>query len=209
MLNVVMAIGTVVASALAPAPVDAPDAPPPPDRITVRLVSVRGSGCPANTAEVALAPDKTAFTVTYSHYIVQAGKGTKPTDSRKNCQLMVHVHVPQGFTYAIAQADYRGYANLARNTTGSHITHYYFQGSSDTYHTRHDFRGAYDDFWQATDRVAVDQLVYKKCGEDRDFAINTDMRVAASASSPTSWMQMDSTDGSISTIYHFAWKRCP
>jgi len=112
MLNVVMALGSVVASLFAPAafaPSAFPTTPPPPDRIVIDVVTVNGSGCPAGTAAVAVAEDNTAFTVTYSDYLAQVGVGAKPTDFRKNCQLSLRVHVPQGFTYAIAQADYRGF----------------------------------------------------------------------------------------------------
>jgi hypothetical protein len=48
-------------------------------------------------------------------------------------------------------------------------------------------------------------------GERRNFNINTELRVSAGSSDPkktTSFMTMDSTDGSINTTYHFAWKRC-
>ncbi|KJK55093.1 DUF4360 domain-containing protein, partial [Saccharothrix sp. ST-888] len=83
---------------------------PPPDKIVIDVATVNGSGCPAGTAAIAVSPDNTAFTVTYSNYLAQVGVGANPTDFRKNCQLNLDVHVPQGFTYAIAAADYRGFA---------------------------------------------------------------------------------------------------
>lgn len=91
---------------------------PPSGKITITVATVNGSGCRPGSAAVAIAPDNTAFTVTYSEYLAQAGAGSKPTDSRKNCQIALNVHVPQGFTYAIARADYRGYASLARGARG-------------------------------------------------------------------------------------------
>src|SRR5690606_10032907 len=92
--------------------------PPPPGQVTVDLVTVNGSGCPAGTTAVAVSPDNTAFTVTYSDYLAQVGLGARPIDARKNCQLSVVVHVPQGLTYAVAQADYRGYAYLEPGASG-------------------------------------------------------------------------------------------
>ena len=133
-------------------------------------------------------------------------------DFRKNCQLNMIVHVPQGFTYAIAQADYRGYANLAAGANFTERANYYFQGMSQTTPKTHTFRGAMDDNWQATDRVEVDQLVYKPCGEDRNFNVNTELRVNAGTSNPattTSMATMDSTDVDVKTEYHFSWKTCP
>ncbi|MCP3819695.1 DUF4360 domain-containing protein [Streptomyces sp. A3M-1-3] len=184
----------------------------PPDKIVIELATVNGSGCPEGTAAVAVAPDNTAFTVTYSEYLAQVGVGASPTDFRKNCQLNLRVHVPQGFTYAIARADYRGYAYLEKGATAQERANYYFQGMPQTVHKTHPFKGPYNDNWQASDETEVAALVWAPCGEKRNFNINTELRVSAGTSDPkktTSFMTMDSTDAGISTIYHLAWKECP
>ncbi|MEU3502039.1 DUF4360 domain-containing protein [Streptomyces hundungensis] len=183
----------------------------PPDKIVIEVATVNGSGCPLGTAAVAVAPDNTAFTVTYSQYMAQVGAGSKPTDFRKNCQLNLIVHVPSGFTYAVASADYRGYAHLERGANATQKASYYFQGSPDTASRTHPFNGPYDDDWQATDSTDWGQLVWAPCGVKRNFNINTELRVNAGTSDPktNSFMAMDSTDGDIQTIYHLAWKECP
>ncbi|MFI2431895.1 DUF4360 domain-containing protein [Streptomyces sp. NPDC018693] len=184
---------------------------PPPDRIVIDIATVNGSGCPAGTAAVAVSEDNTAFTVTYSDYIAQAGGTSNPTAFRRNCQLNLVVHVPQGFTYAIASADYRGFASLQRGATGTQRASYYFQGSSQTAFRTHTFNGPYADNWQATDTTEWAQLVWAPCGVQRNFNINTELRVTAGSTAPdkVSFMTMDSTDGDISTTYHMAWKDCP
>ncbi|WP_225821124.1 DUF4360 domain-containing protein [Streptomyces naphthomycinicus] len=184
---------------------------PPPDKIVIDVATVNGSGCPAGTAAVAVSPDNTAFTVTYSEYLAKAGGGSDPTAFRKNCQLNLVVHVPQGFTYAVASADYRGFASLQKGATGTQKASYYFQGSSNTVPRTHPFTGPYNDDWQATDDTDWAQLVWAPCGVLRNFNINTELRVTAGTTSPdkVSFMTMDSTDGDISTVYHLAWKECP
>jgi hypothetical protein len=186
--------------------------PPPDDHIVVDIVTVNGSGCPPGSAAVAVAPDNTAFTVTYSTYLAQVGVGSKPTDFRKNCQLNILVHVPQGFTYGVARADYRGFASLARGATAMQRTSYYFQGSQNTTMKTHSFTGALEDNWQTSDETEVDAIEYHPCGGMRTFNINTELRVSAGTSNPattTSFLAMDSTDGSINTVYQFRWKHCP
>ncbi|MBF6052980.1 hypothetical protein AF335_20510 [Streptomyces eurocidicus] len=190
----------------------ATDGVPPPDKIVIDVVSVNGSGCPTGTAHVAVSPDNTAFTVSYSNYIAQVGIGSKPTDARKNCQLSLNVHVPQGFTYAIAKADYRGFAHLEKGATALQRATYYFQGMSQTAYMNHPFTGPLNDGWQTSDSTEIDALIYAPCGAARYFNINTELRVDAGTSDPArtnSFMAMDSTDGSINTLYHFAWKPCP
>ncbi|WP_338930659.1 DUF4360 domain-containing protein [Streptomyces netropsis] len=214
MLRPVMTGGAALVLLAAPmAPrAAAADGVPPPDKVVIDVVAVNGSGCPAGTANVTVSPDNTAFTVSYSHYVAQVGVGSKPTDFRKNCQLGLNFHVPQGFTYAVAKADYRGFARLEKGATGLQRAHYYFQGMSQTAFMNHHFTGPVNDDWQTSDTTDIDALVYAPCGAIRYFNINTELRVDAGTSDPTrttSLMAMDSTDGSINTLYHFAWKTCP
>ncbi|KOV95539.1 DUF4360 domain-containing protein [Streptomyces sp. NRRL B-3648] len=204
------AVAALLTTAL-PAHASSPFDNPPPDKIVIDVATVNGSGCPAGTAAVAVSPDNTAFTVTYSSYLAQAGGNSDPTAFRKNCQLNLVVHVPQGFTYAIASADYRGFASLQRGATATQKASYYFQGSSSTVPKTHPFGGPYNDDWQATDSTDWAQLVWAPCGVLRNFNINTELRVNAGTANPdkVSFMTMDSTDGDISTVYHMAWKQCP
>jgi Domain of unknown function (DUF4360) len=185
---------------------------PPPDRIAIDIMTVNGSGCPAGTAAVAVSQDNTAFTVTYSNYLAQVGVGALPTDFRKNCQLNLIVHVPQGFTYAISEADYRGFASLMPGASAVERANYYFQGSPATAVVQHTFTGPLSDSWEATDTNEIASLVYAPCGELRNYNINTELRVSGGKSdlkTTTSFMTMDSTDGALKTTYHFAWKSCP
>lgn len=182
---------------------------PPPDKIVIKVATVNGSGCPAGTAAVAVSGDNTAFTVTYSDYLAQAGGNSDPTAFRKNCQLNLLVHVPAGFTYAIASVDYRGFAALQRGASGVQRASYYFQGSPSTAFRTHTYNGPLNDNWQATDTTDWAQLVWAPCGVQRNFNINTELRVNAGTSTGTSFMAMDSTDGDIDTIYHLAWQQCP
>ncbi|WP_424923871.1 DUF4360 domain-containing protein [Actinophytocola oryzae] len=186
--------------------------PPPDDHIVIDIVTVNGSGCPPGSAAVSVAPDNTAFTVTYSTYLAQVGVGSRPTDFRKNCQLNVAVHVPQGFTYAIARADYRGFASLARGANATQRASYYFQGMPQTEYRTHTFTGALEDNWQTSDETDISALIYHPCGQLRNLNINTELRVNAgtsNTSTTTSFLAMDSADGDINTTYHFHWEHCP
>ncbi|MGW2207197.1 DUF4360 domain-containing protein [Streptomyces sp. NPDC001774] len=208
-----LAVGAAAAALLAAAtPVhSAPVINTPLEEITIELASVNGSGCRAGTTAVAVAPDSTAFTVTYSDYLARAGGSTSPIEYRKNCQLSLRVHIPGGFTYAIARADYRGYASLEQGAYGQVRAGYYFQGMAQTARTTHHFDGPYYDNWQASDITDVAGLVWAPCGETRNFNINTELRTLPGDSDPaaTSFMTMDSTDTSVSTKYHLAWRQCP
>jgi hypothetical protein len=207
MLSVMAATSLALSLLVAPeAPNTADDVPP--GKITVDVVTINGSGCPAGTAAVAVSDDNTAFTVTYSDYTAQAGSGSAPTDFRKNCQLNLRVHYPQGFTFGIAKADYRGFAHLPRDTKGVQRASYYFAGSSSTVTSTHNIAGPKDDNWQFTDSTDIAEIVFAPCGAVRHLNVNTEVRAYTNPSNQPSFVAMDSTDGSVNTRYQFAWKRC-
>jgi hypothetical protein len=211
-ISLAAVLGIILAAPANAKPIDIPSSPPPPGSITIDVVNVNGSGCKPGTAAVAVSPDNQAFTVTYSEYQAVVGVGAGPLDFRRNCQINVKVNVPQGFTYALAQADYRGYASLAKGATAKLSTSVYFQGMSETLRASHNFKGLLDDFWQETDQVEVAALIFQPCGEKRLLNVNTDLRAAVGTSDPkktTSLVTMDSTDGSVKTLYHFSWLKCP
>jgi hypothetical protein len=183
----------------------------PKDDMVIDVVTANGSGCPWGTADVSVSPDSKAFTVTYSAFTAQVGIGAKPIDFRKNCQLGLNVHVPQGFTYAIASTDYRGFAHLERGATAAQTSFYYFQGERQTSRSKHNFTGPIDGDWQRTDTLGIGSLAYLPCGEERYLNINTELRVNGGWSNTkktTSMLTMDSTDGNLDTVYHVAWKKC-
>jgi hypothetical protein len=209
-----LAAGVALVSSLAmsPSQISVTDNAPPPDSVTVSVVTANGSGCPDGSAVVAVSDDHTAFTVAYSNYLAQVGVGASPTDFRKNCQIGVKVNIPQGITFAIAEADYRGFGHLERGATGLESANYYFQGDPQSARITHNFGSGTDGDWQTKDMVGVAALVYQRCGTQRNLNINTELRVNAGHSdthNTTSLLEMDSTDGSLTTVYHFSWKYCP
>ncbi|WP_242910913.1 DUF4360 domain-containing protein [Actinomadura terrae] len=194
-------------AALTAAPASA--APAIPDGVTVEVATVNGSGCPKGTSAVVISEDRTAFTVSYSDYHAYAGGDATPVDSRKNCQLSVNVHVPDGYTYAISGAEHRGFTGLEAGATGLLRTNYYFQGLPRDTTADHQVRGPEVKNWEFNDRIPAPQLDYKPCGVSRNLNLNTELVVDQKGSDgkKTSFMSMDSTHSS--ARYYFEWKRCP
>jgi hypothetical protein len=207
-------LGTpVVALVILPllaAPADSSVNPAPGERITLDIKTINGSGCPAGTATATadVASDNTSFSVRYSNFTARAGAGAPALDARKNCQINVLVHVPQGFTYAIAQAEYRGFAHLEAGASALEQANYYFTGTSPTARVRHTFTGPFHGQWRTVDTTDVAALVFAPCGEERNLNINAELRADDGTSTGASFIEMDSEHASVDTIYHFAWKNC-
>jgi uncharacterized protein DUF4360 len=181
---------------------------PPSGQVTLDVQTVNGTGCPAGTASVSMLPDNTAFKISYSQYLAQDGGSSAPTDFRKNCQVNVLVHIPQGFTFAIARADYWGKMHLEAGATALERANYYFQGSSDDNYVDHSFTGPYDGTWRATDITETSDLVWAPCGVTRSLNINTELRVSAGTSTARSYISMRASDGQVYTLIQFQWKQC-
>jgi len=182
----------------------------PAERITLDVVSVNGSGCPPGSADVSVLPDNTGFRVTYHDFLARAGGAAGATEFRKNCQVNLLVHIPQGFTFAVAWADYHGRARLEAGASGLQRTNYYFMGSSDNSYVDHSFAGPLFGTWSTTDATPVEELVYAPCGSSRNLNINTELRVDEGTlnAGKTSSMSMRVSDGNVDTIVHFSWKQC-
>ena len=181
---------------------------PPGGQVTLDVQTVNGSGCPAGTAAVAMLPDNSGFRITYADFRAQDGGSAAPTDIRKNCQVNLLVHIPQGFTFAVSRADYRGRAHLDAGATALERSNYYFQGSSDNSYADHPYAGPLDGTWRATDITASANLVYAPCGVVRSLNINTELRVDAGTSTATNYISMQSSDGEVYTLVQFQWKQC-
>ena len=181
------------------------------DQMHIKSLTYGGSGCPAGSVAVDIASDRTAFTLIFDQFLAQIGPGIALAESRKNCQVNLTLHVPHGFTYAIASVDYRGYANLAPGAKGQQKSSYYFQGQAPTATAWTTFTGPYENNWQIRDQVNAAALVWAPCGMERSLNINAQVLInkGTSSASSSSIMTMDSEDGSLQTVYHVVWAQCP
>jgi hypothetical protein len=136
-----MYITVVVLGALLGLAASAPTAGPDPQAvpnnqdIQIESLNYAGSGCPANSVAPSLSDDRTLLTLAFDKYIAQSGHNIPPTDNRKNCQLTLKLRYPAGFQYSVFTADYRGYASIKANATGTCKTTYYFSGSQQQVNT--------------------------------------------------------------------------
>jgi len=178
--------------------------------ITVEVVTVNGSGCPAGTSSVAPATDGESFRVSFSDFLAQSGPGAKATDFRKNCQFSLRVSNTGGLTYGISRVTYRGFASLSAGAQGVQRASYYFSGQAQTTRRTHTFSGPFSDDWETSDGSANGDIVYAPCGENRNLNINSELRVdrGTSDAQAFNFMAMDSAEGHVSATFELDWKSC-
>ena len=180
--------------------------------VYIEDIAYNGSGCPIGTVAETLSADQKAFTLTFAEYIAETAPYLSPRDARKNCQLTVSLHIPQGFQFSIGTFDYRGFVALDEDIKANHSTSYYFQGQGFTGRFSEDIYGPEDDFYQFREEVGLASLIWSPCGASRALNINTaiSVRNMNKRYNPDAEgiIGTDSIDGQIKQIFGLRWRRC-
>ena len=116
---------------------------------------------------------------------------------RKNCQILVNLDFPQGWTYTIARMDYRGFYSLSAGATGTQQATYYFQGSAQQASLRTNFVGPTQGNYVFSDTLGLNALVWAPCGARVGVNINTSLLAQVSSPSAFAYLTTDSADGSV------------
>jgi hypothetical protein len=178
MFNLLAAGPALLASLLVSG--SAAPAPPPGGKTTVKVVSANGSGCPSGSGVVKALPGKGTFSIAFPAFTASAGGDA--LDFRKNCQLMLDVSVPRGYTYAVSRVSVSGTGNLGPAGSGSVRTLLYFQGMGQTVEQSHEINGPLNGKWRFDGRIGAKSRQFHPCGADRYLNVNLDLRAGGSGS---------------------------
>jgi len=120
------------------------------------------------------------------------------------------VDVPQGFSFAIVNVDYRGFYDLDTGVNGYHDASYYFQGQlaqADATSTINGPIAGADYVYR--DSFSLTPTIASPCGEDTVLNINSAVRVDNSGNTAGSgFITDDSIDASITQTFNFQWLTC-
>ncbi|KAG7288391.1 hypothetical protein NEMBOFW57_007923 [Staphylotrichum longicolle] len=199
--------GLLCASAVSAAVIAA--APPAPKDIKIVNVTAIGSGCPVGHAYVNVDATGTIFDVAFDEYIVTAGPGSSPSNSRKNCRISINLQFPAGYQFSVIETRFTGYASLSQGQTGTCRAGYTFAGdSSQEVVFQKNILAPYEDNYNMIAGVGVES--FSRCGgstailnvnsEIRITPISTPypgtMTVRAPYKATLQWRRCDPTDSS-------------
>ena len=145
------------------------------DTLQLGVPAYGGTGCPAGSASVSLSPDQTQISMLFDSYVVQAGGGV--AFDRKNCNIAVPVHVPQGFSVAVFGIDYRGFTGLPAGGRANLSVDYFLASGGRGVHTAKTFMGPTATDYLKHDDLGVESIVWTACGADTILRANTSMLV--------------------------------
>jgi hypothetical protein len=166
-----------------------------------------GNGCPAGTASVTVSPDQSAVSILFDQFVAEAGATTGRRVDRKSCNLSIPVEVPQGYSVALFQVDYRGYNAVPVGGQTRFDSEYFWAGARGPRISRQ-FTGPTNSNFTLTDNLIATSLVWTPCGASVNLRINASMMAMADASMRQTIGIVDSADVSSGLIYHVQWRRC-
>lgn len=184
---------------------------PPAGSVFVESYSFAGSGCPAGSVAPTLSNDNKTLTLGFDQYVAEVLPNTSKTMDRKNCNVTVNLKYPQGYTYAVAKVDYRGYAYLDPRVTATQKATYYFAGMSSqrSFTSNLGGRTSVDKNYLFTDNIPMASMVWAPCGASRALNINSEIRVEnRNNRSGQGTITTDSLDLDVNTEYSLSWNTC-
>lgn len=182
---------------------------PPPNEVYIQDVKWAGTGCPAGSVARSLSADKQTVTLMFDQYLASIGPGITRTESYKNCQLNIKLHVPQGWTYTVYRTQYRGYTALDEGVTATQKSIYYFSGETKQWMAQSVFTGPTSEDYHFWDDIEKETLVYCQCGVTKALNINTSLRMKSV--NPRKFgglITTDSIDHKVTHVLGIRWKRC-
>lgn len=92
-------------------------------------VTWAGTGCPPGSVSADIGEEATLVSLSFSKYVAATGTGQSASDARKNCDVRITLHYPQGWSWTVATTDMRGYARIPTGCSGRLGATYFFSGS--------------------------------------------------------------------------------
>lgn len=155
-------------------------AAPVPKGFFIEKVKTGGSGCPdPGSVHVTLSADKTALRIIYDKLQLKRKPGAAVQTA--SCTAALILRVPAGWRVAPANLLTRGYAYLDKGVKARRNTDLFFAGvpGGPDFHT--DFKGPFNNVYQAADLVQPAAATWSGCGGSAVLSISNGLALNAVA----------------------------
>lgn len=173
------------------------------DDVRLGYPAYNGTGCPNGSASVALTPDHKSLSILFSQFMVQANRIQRL--DRKNCDIAVPVHVPNGLSVSVINIDYRGFNSLPAGTMSQFNAEYFFAGTRGPAYSK-TFYGPQTGNYVLRNNLVATAISWSPCGQDVNLRATTSMFVRSNNLDALS--TVDSADLRAGLIYTLQWRRC-
>ncbi len=156
--------------------------PEPLPELLIESITFNGKGCPnddPNTVKIVISEDKTKFVIIYKDMELTNPPG--PDVKNLSCQTAAKLQVPAGYQVALTAVTTRGYANLADKIEARVMSGSFFAGVPIGSSPQVELAGPHDDFFEFSDKIPADSLVWSACGTSAIFGLGTTLILNAGA----------------------------
>lgn len=170
----------------------------------------QGTGCPTGTVSVVFAPDNLSFTVLFDRFIVETMPSTIQQRDTRNCKLIVPIAIPAGLQMEITRVDYKGLADLPRETQAQLKSSYAFAGSngiSSPVMLQYLFRGPLSEEYSLY-AAGMRQNQRSSCGGATRIMIDNDLGLISRSRDRNAQVTLDTVDANSKLVYYVNWVRC-
>jgi hypothetical protein len=181
-----------------------------PEYVNIVSMTHGGSGCPDGSVGASFSPDYQYLTIIFDQYAAEIGRDIESPKKRLFCQLVLQMDFPAGFSYALVDLTYRGYADLEWGINASQTSTYFFQGFRRD--DQHSFKtNVYGPFMGDYDRTdSLELLAWSPCDTKRGLNIVTSVQLDNKRNkSGAGLITLDSIDSQVVEQYGVRWRRCP
>lgn len=154
------------------------------------------------------------ITFGFDQFQTYIGPGTSYTERSKNCQLHLNLQYPAGFSFAVVDSVYHGFALLDPGVTGNFFSTYYFSAdAAKTSTTQTSIRGggpwAAGQVYTKQDIVPAGDVVRSPCGGSQ-ATLNVNNRIALNSEKPEAFGMITNDDATVSLQQqvHIEWYKC-
>lgn len=175
--------------------------------LTLGQAQYGGTGCRAGTAQVNLSPGDDAISILFDEYIVEAGNVNGRRIDRKSCNISIPVNVPQGYSVALFQVDYRGFNSIPSGGLNQFNVEYFWAGTRGPRVSR-SFNSRDNGNFTVTDNLLASTMVWSRCGESVILRVNSSLSTQTNRNFEQSLGMVDSADISSGLLYHIQTRRC-
>jgi hypothetical protein len=200
----------LVAAAPRVKPLDTPE----PGAIKIDAFTHSGNGCPQGSLAATISPDRTVITFGFDRFQTYIGPGTTIQDRSKNCALHLTLSYPSGYSFAVLDSTYHGFAQLEQGVTGTFFSTYFFSNdAAKTRTTQSSIVGggiwADGQVYTKSESLPATDTIRSPCG-GRTAILNINNRLALSSSNPDAggMLTNDDATASITQQVHIDWVKC-
>lgn len=177
------------------------------DDIALGNPAYGGTGCPIGSAWASLSPDAKTLSILFDSFTAEAGNTTGRSIDRKNCQISVPVHVPNGYSVSIIGVDYRGFNGLPAGARSELRAEYFFAGSTGPKIAKTFYGPNLNDYQIHHDLLAT-AVVWSPCGADVNLRVASSIMAVTNSRFDQTQMTLDSIDMNAGLLFQLQFRQC-